>query len=519
MRAIQFDGQNLDAGLGDLGKPLQQFVDSMKELKKIDPEELKEVVKKQESKLLKYDSYLTLIREAEGDDAQVKGDEAQAQGGNKEDKSAQISKEIKEYFDKELDFEDFLLTEEEALKTEKEIEQDQDPKANKIIVINGMNPIIEIVRLFNRAYKLHTTDVIPGGRTDGAVDRLTYNEYKAFGSTSGAPSATEHGPYRHKKTFNKFEEAVFDIFADTRFGPVFSKETILDDGSGNVKQGAGVALRQLMLDLLDGDELYKSGYSGDSAGAQKKALEKYFGETANQFFETNTGVKLGLPDKKTGKDDTVVNGSVADGIKISNLQFTKSSSVKDDVVLKESSFRFTTFQINGRDSEGKPVYWYLFVNEMANDKYYVMMSKTMYFFKKLTESEHPSSQITKGDSNVTPELRDRLGSGPYPIIHTVMTKKVLESITNNRAKTIEVKGIVKAEDKPKTITENIKITDINWLVLRQMEDNKFKGQSILKLKSKDDVANSLKSIKPSFINYRELVDKKYDEGKFTPGVI
>ena len=518
MRAIQFDGQNLYAGLGDLGKPLQQFVDSMKELKKIDPEELKEVVKKQESKLLKYDSYLTLIREAEGDEAQVKGDEAQAQGGNKEDKSAQISKEIKEYFDKELDFEDFLLTEEEALKTEQEIEQDQDPKSNKIIVINGMNPIMEIVRLFNRAYKLHTTDVIPGGRTDGAVDRLTYNEYKAFGGGSGDISATEHGPYRHKKTFNKFEDAVFDILADTRFGPVFSKETILDDGSGNIKEGAGVALRQFMLDLLDGDELYKSSDRGDGGGAQKRAIEKYFGEPADSFFEKNTSVKLGFPDKN-GKDDTFVNSEVAGRIKISNLQFAKSSSVKDDDVIKRSEFRFTTLQINGKDSEGKPVYWYLFVNEMANDKYYVMMSKTMHFFKKLIESEHPSSQITKGDSNVTPELRDRLGNGPYPIIHTVMTKKVLESITNNRAKTIEVKGIVKAEDKSKTITENIKIIDINWLVLREMEDNKFKSQSILKLKSKDDVANSLKSIKSSFINYRELVDKKYDEGKFTPGVI
>ena len=518
MRAIQFGGQNLYAGLGDLGKPLQQFVDSMKELKKINPEELKEVVKKQESKLLKYDSYLTLIREAEGDEAQVKGDEAQAQGGNKEDKSAQISKEIKEYFDKELDFEDFLLTEEEALKTEQEIEQDQDPKSNKIIVINGMNPIMEIVRLFNRAYKLHTTDVIPGGRTDGAVDRLTYNEYKAFGGGSGDISATEHGPYRHKKTFNKFEDAVFDILADTRFGPVFSKETILDDGSGNIKEGAGVALRQFMLDLLDGDELYKSSDRGDGGGAQKRAIEKYFGEPADSFFEKNTSVKLGFPDKN-GKDDTIVNSEVAARIKISNLQFAKSSSVKDDDVIKRSEFRFTTLQINGKDSEGKPVYWYLFVNEMANDKYYVMMSKTMHFFKKLIESEHPSSQITKGDSNVTPELRDRLGSGPYPIIHTVMTKKVLESITNNRAKTIEVKGIVKAEDKSKTITENIKIIDINWLVLREMEDNKFKSQSILKLKSKDDVANSLKSIKSSFINYRELVDKKYDEGKFTPGVI
>jgi hypothetical protein len=26
-------------------------------------------------------------------------------------------------------------------------------------------------------------------------------------------------------------------------------------------------------------------------------------------------------------------------------------------------------------------------------------------------------------------------------------------------------------------------------------------------------------VKPAFINYREVVDKKYDEGKFTPGVI
>ena len=52
-----------------------------------------------------------------------------------------------------------------------------------------------------------------------------------------------------------------------------------------------------------------------------------------------------------------------------------------------------------------------------------------------------------------------------------------------------------------------------------MEDNKFKGLNILKLESKDNVVNSLKSIKTAFINNREVVDKKYDEGKFTPVVI
>lgn len=516
VRAIQFDGQNLYGGLGDLGKPLQQFVDSMRELKKINPEELKQVEKKQESILLKYNSYLTLIREAEGDDPKTQEEpQGQVQGENKEDKSAEISKEIKEYFDENLDFEAFLLSEEEIKEVEEKVE-DASKKGGKSIVINGMNPIMEIIRLFNRAYKLHTTDVIPGARTDGAVDRLTYNEYTRFGSSSGAPSATEHGPYRHKKTFNIWENAVMDIFADTRFSPVFAKETVLDDGAGNVREGAGVALRQLMLDLLDGDELYKSGSGGDSAGAQKKAIEKYFGETANEFFEKNSDVQLGMVDKKTGKNDMEINSEVANSITISNLQFAKLSSVTNDDVIKESKFRFTTLQMNGKDKDGKIVRWYLFVNEMANDKYYVMMSKTMAWFKNMIQSEHPSNQISKGDSDVTPELRDRLGSGPYPIIHTVMTKKTLESIANNRAKTIEVKGIVKVEDKPKTITENITIININWLVLRQMEDNKFKGQSILKLDSKEGVANSLKSIKPSFINYRELVDKKYDEGKFTP---
>ena len=518
MRAIQFDGQNLYAGLGDLGKPLQQFVDSMKELKKIDPEELKEVVKKQESKLLKYDSYLTLIREAEGDDAQVKGDEAQAQGENKEDKSTEISKEIKEYFDENLDFDAFLLSEEEVKEVEEKVE-DASKKQGKSIVINGMNPIVEIVRLFNRAYKLHTTDVIPGARTDGAVDRLTYNEYTTFGSSSGNPSATEHGPYRHKKTFNIWEDAVFDILADTRFSPVFAKETVLDDGGGNVREGAGVALRQLMMDLLDGDNLYKSSGGGDSAGAQKKAIEKYFGETAENFFETNSDVKLGMVDKKTGKNDMEINTENANGITVSNLQFAKSSSLTSDDVLKESKFRFTTLQVNGKDSEGKIVRWYLFVNEMANDKYYVMVSKTMAWFRNIIQSEYPSTEIGKGDSDVSPELRDRLNSGPYPIIHTVMTKKALESIATNRARSIEIKGLVKEADKPKTITENITITNVNWLSLRKMEDNKFKGLNILKLESKDNVANSLKSIKPAFINYREVVDKKYDEGKFTPGVI
>jgi hypothetical protein len=41
-RALQFDGENLYSGLGDLGKPLKEFVDSMKILMKMKSVEKKE---------------------------------------------------------------------------------------------------------------------------------------------------------------------------------------------------------------------------------------------------------------------------------------------------------------------------------------------------------------------------------------------------------------------------------------------------------------------------------------------
>ena len=37
------------------------------------------------------------------------------------------------------------------------------------IVIQGLDPVLEIVKVFNRAYKLHTTQVIPTGRSGGKV--------------------------------------------------------------------------------------------------------------------------------------------------------------------------------------------------------------------------------------------------------------------------------------------------------------------------------------------------------------
>lgn len=149
------------------------------------------------------------------------------------------------------------------------------------IIIDGMDPIIGILKCFNRAYKLYTVAVIPGGRSRGAVDRATYAEYDSFGGSSGGDLSAYNGPFRHKKTYNMWENAVLDIMRDREFQPIFNAGTKLRVGNV-LKPGAGTALREFMTDIMDGETLYKSkeGYGKDSGGAQKQLLEKYFGKEA-----------------------------------------------------------------------------------------------------------------------------------------------------------------------------------------------------------------------------------------------
>jgi hypothetical protein len=205
-------------------------------LMKVEPSQLGSE-KKQESILFKYARFVKLIKEA----------------GENEEGEESVSEKIKTYFNENLEIDDYLILEEEAKKIESEIEKGvQSPK---FLVISGMNPIIEIVRIFNRAYKIHTTSTIPVGTTDGKVKASTWSEYTAFGYNSGAPSATEDGPYRNNKIFNMWEDAVMDVLSNTKYAPIFAAQTKIEDGSGNIKEGAGVALRQMMLDFLDGDGL------------------------------------------------------------------------------------------------------------------------------------------------------------------------------------------------------------------------------------------------------------------------
>lgn len=490
-RALQFDGEGLYGSYGDLSTPLKDFVESLKMLMKVEPSQLNPE-KKQESILFKYDRFVKLIKEADGNE----------EGGES------VSKKIKTYFKENLEIDDYLILEEEAKKIESEIEKDvQSPK---FLVIRGMNPIIEIVRIFNRAYKLHTTSIIPVGTTDGTVKASTWSEYTAFGHSSGKPSATEDGPYRNNKIFNMWEDAVMDVLANTKYAPIFAAQTKIDDGSGNIREGAGVALRQLMLDFLDGDELYKGddGSRENAGGVQKRALNKYFGELAEDFFEKNQTPTALSYTGADGKTDLEEINPVANEINTAKLKFASALQLRES--FKEKKFKGTIFAVSGKNSTGKIDTVYFFVHSGKGANYFIYASKSMFHLQRIARSYKPSMKLDKGDL-ASINLMEKSGSGPYPVLQTMISTDNLVKLTSGNIKNIEINSVFLEEGKSKTNTFSLsQIKTPSYLV----KEGKSPGEMYL-FKADDGDKNDLavKGVKSLLPRISDIETEKYGDGE------
>ena len=470
-RALQFDGENLYGSYGNLATPLKDFVESLKLLMKIDPKELT-IEKKQESQVFRYDGFIRLIKEA--------------------DETA-TSDKIKEYFNENLDIDAFIIEEEEVRRIEKEIEDKA--KSPKELVIQGMNPIIEIVRIFNRAYKIHTTAVIPVGTTDGTVNAQTWAEYTAFGYSSGQPSATTDGPYRNNKVFNQWEQGVFDILADTKYAPIFAVGTKVDDGSGNIKEGAGVALRQLMLDLLDGDELYKGDSDG---GAQKRALNKYFGDVSEDYFEDEP--KEGYLSYKgpDGKPDLGVITNNANKIKTSKIKFTSVKNILTNDSIKNNQFRGTIFCVVGKNSSGKIDNHYFYIYNVKVSNYFALVSETLFDLRKILIKYQPSMTLDKGDLG-TIDLLEKNSAGVMPLMSTMISTTTLQKLKDGSIKSLTINSVFKDIDG-KEKTNIMKLTEVKnpSFVVKEIDDEGavelFKANNE---KNNNQVLPGIKSLLPN----------------------
>lgn len=418
-RALQFDGENLYGGLGDLSNPLKNFVASMKSL--IAQPMEKETAKKEES-IFKYDGFVSYIKEAE--DTSVSDPRS----------GMSTAEKIQDYFDKKcLTVKEFTMekTEFEKVRTNFEkIEKDKDG-----FVIDGYDPIIEILKLFNRAYKLYMSQYI-SKRTnfnpEGGIGVSTGAEYTSFGGGGNK------GPFRNNKIFDTWESAVLDIMKNRKYQFIFDKKTKLRVGN-ELRPNGGANLRKFMTDMLDGDALYKDG---STQGAQAKLLDRYFGapdEEAKKEIEKGTAYKGDFENNTSIQD--AVNDSKID------IKTVESSKVREDV--RPRSF----LVIKAKNEAGEEVQRSFFIQTIDNGVVYMQYSKTFYVFQGyLDRIDGGKKTIVQGDFAVNKlDKKD--------ILYTKVRKEDFAKMLL-QSKEIEIGSVSKDKRKEK---ENLKISSSYWI--------------------------------------------------------
>jgi hypothetical protein len=334
------------------------------------------------------------------------------------------------------------------------------------IVINGMDPIIEIVKVFNRAYKLHTTQVIPTGRTAGKVSNKTFREYTSFGGGSPDTAGAQGGPYRNNSIFNQWEEAVMNIKKNKDFQKIFRQETVVKTEDGKIIKNAGKNLGKFMVDMLEGEELYKSKGSG-TKGQQAIFLEKYFGYTEKGDGELAYG----------GTEELKENESVADSIKTKDLTFSKKSFPFE----KYSDLIGTFFAVNCM-IDGKADQLYFYIQGITGENLYLTYCKSFYFFKTYIESSSVGFKgPSKGDLSGSPITSsiDNENKGQYKIKGFRIGSKALIDENGNfkPVGNFEITYVTKFDGSKNSANSPSEISDTKDVI---------NIQSFLTLKEKDE---------------------------------
>lgn len=352
---------------------------------------------------------------------------------------------IQDWWGKKMDLKRWVLEKTEVEKVRINLDKKLAAKKDSV-VIDGMDPILEIVKVFNRAYKLHTTQVIPSGRTAGKVPNSVFMEYHCFGNGSPATAGESGGPYRNNAIFNQWEDCVNDVKKDTRYQCIFNVGTRLKVGNEYIEK-AGSNLRKFMDDMLDGDELYKSGTGTDSQGAQSKFLDKYFG------YKAETDGK----DTYYNSDDRDEVTAVANSMPAVELKFVDGASTGIKIE-KNEDLKYTFFsllvEIGGRTQR-----YYLQIQDVKDNLLFINYSKTAFYMKETLKSSNVNITI-KLDASMK-ESAHKNEKMDFPIMAT--TAKVTDIYAKDgRLLTggIRIEGVTRLDDDGKVDNKKGKIQQV-----------------------------------------------------------
>ena len=459
-RALQFDGTNLYSGLGELGTSLKKFVESMKVLMK-NPIVYKKNNYKKESYLFNYDKFISVKESEDNNETSV----------SKPKSKLTSSEKIKDWWDKNMDLKKWVVEKTEVEKIRVNLDKKLAEKKDSI-VINGMDPILEIVKIFNRAYKLHTTQVIPSGRSGGKVSNKTFMEYHSFGGGTPDTAGASGGPYRNIAIFNQWEDCVLDIKKDKKYQPIFNVGTRIKVGNEYIDK-AGSNLRKFMTDMLDGDELYKGG-TGKEQGAQAKFLDKYF------------GYKAEVDGKDTYYDgDREAVNETAGGI--NPIFLTTQNSNTAIKYNKETDLKNTFFILRLKDfGENDSRTYYFYIQDVKDGILYLTYSLTAYHMIKYIKKS--KGDISVKSDFVTIDKKDKNGR-EYPIkvttieigklykndgVFSLASEIEMSSIIKQRNSDDEVDNSISNKNYELETTKKYKVERVHHVVSKSDDDNRIK---------------------------------------------
>jgi len=354
-RAIQFDGQNMYGGLGDFGANLKSFVDTIKQIKSFKLSSISESV-------LSYSLFLEQVTTLEGD-----------------------SKKILDFFNETcIEVRKFTLSKEDLEKAIKEYEEKSKDESE---VIMSMDPIIEIMNLFIKSYKLYTVKTITK-RTEN-VDTNTLSEYTPLGS---ADDTGRKGPYRNNKLFDMWEEAVNNIRKNRKYQVFFTDQASLrlpsvpDPNPYNpedwkVRPKAGRQFSKFINDVMDGDKLYKSS---DSRGSVARFLDEYFGDGSTTKEQQGRIDSTGLQDNAQ-IEEQINNNAI-------NLKMIKSENTDGNYVNTFFTITFDKLDKDGKET-GKGQYSFY----VGDNEFNLMFNPGISLFSDMLTSIGPKRSIDKGE--------------------------------------------------------------------------------------------------------------------------
>lgn len=248
----------------NLEKHIKSFNKNIKDIIDIDLERKL----KFENRLMKYDTFMMINEKS-------------------------TNKKIKETFYSNVILDNWVVDENKA----EDIKQTVENSSKNVKKID-IDPVLNIVKLFNRAFKVYTTLTIPSGRTDGKVSNRVFRRYTNLSGSTGTPQRPGVGPFKINKVFDKFESEIQDIIKDERYKVIFNKDTEVELGDGRKVKGGGKILLNFIQSLLDGSTLY-------NGNAQNKFFKEYFGLTVadNKIGTDKIKKETNLKDKDVKNDD------------------------------------------------------------------------------------------------------------------------------------------------------------------------------------------------------------------------